>query len=154
MPAVQPPETWLADDVARVRHLLTRQDGPTVLVAHSCGDSALGTDAPNVVGLSTSRASASTRALIGACSSGVLPPRPFASIDIDERASRGFPRDDFLNHFASDIDPVKAKVMYAVQRSLHLSTFDDVMGTPAWNALPPATGAEGPGTFLLGGRSA
>jgi hypothetical protein len=26
--------------------------------------------------------------------------------------------------------------MYAVQQPLHLSTFDDVMGTPAWKALP------------------
>jgi pimeloyl-ACP methyl ester carboxylesterase len=32
--------------------------------------------------------------------------------------------------------PVKAKVMYAVQQPLHLSTFDDVMGTPAWKSLP------------------
>jgi pimeloyl-ACP methyl ester carboxylesterase len=46
------------------------------------------------------------------------------------------PRDDFLGHFAGDIHPVKAKVMYAVQQPLHLSTFDDVMGTPAWTSLP------------------
>jgi hypothetical protein len=26
--------------------------------------------------------------------------------------------------------------MYAVQQPLHLSTFDDVMGTPAWKSLP------------------
>jgi hypothetical protein len=39
--------------------------------------------------------------------------------------------DAFLGHFAAEIDPVKAKVMYAVQQPLHMSTFDDVMGTPA-----------------------
>jgi hypothetical protein len=46
------------------------------------------------------------------------------------------PEDDFLNHFAGDIDPVKAKVMYAVQQPLHASTLEDVMGVPAWRALP------------------
>jgi len=52
--AVQIPETSLAADVAKVRHVLTRQNGPTVLVAHSYGGqviTSLGTDAPNVVGL-------------------------------------------------------------------------------------------------------
>ena len=52
--APQLPETSLADDVARVRHVLTRQSGPTVLVGHSYGGqviTSLGTDAPNVVGL-------------------------------------------------------------------------------------------------------
>src|SRR3954454_7732979 len=52
--AVQLPETSLAADVARVRHVLSRQDGPTVLAAHSYGGqviTSLGTDAPNVVAL-------------------------------------------------------------------------------------------------------
>jgi pimeloyl-ACP methyl ester carboxylesterase len=52
--APQLPETSLAADVARVRHVLTRQSGPTILVAHSYGGqviTALGTDIPNVVGL-------------------------------------------------------------------------------------------------------
>jgi pimeloyl-ACP methyl ester carboxylesterase len=46
------------------------------------------------------------------------------------------PEDDFLAHFAADIDPVKAKVMYAAQQPLPFSTFDDVIGTPAWKSLP------------------
>src|SRR5215204_2482327 len=52
--APQLPETSLADDVARVRHVLTRQSGPTVLAAHSYGGqviTSLGTEAPNVVAL-------------------------------------------------------------------------------------------------------
>jgi pimeloyl-ACP methyl ester carboxylesterase len=35
--APQLPETSPADDVARVRHVLTRQSGPTILAAHSYG---------------------------------------------------------------------------------------------------------------------
>src|SRR2546427_2604535 len=52
--APQFPETALADDVARLRQVLARQSGPTVVAGHSYGGqimTALGTDAPNVVGL-------------------------------------------------------------------------------------------------------
>ena len=51
--APQFPLTSLADDVARLRHVLALQDGPTVVAGHSYGGqvmTALGTDAPNVVG--------------------------------------------------------------------------------------------------------
>ena len=52
--APQFPESSLADDVARLRQVLDRQDGPTVVADHSYGGqimTALGTDAPNVAGL-------------------------------------------------------------------------------------------------------
>ena len=46
------------------------------------------------------------------------------------------PEDDFVHHFAGDIDPVQARVMYAVQPPLAASTFEDVMGVPAWKSHP------------------
>src|SRR5205809_6093258 len=52
--APQFPLTSLADDVARLRQVLALQDGPTVIAGHSYGGqiiTALGNDAPNVVGL-------------------------------------------------------------------------------------------------------
>jgi pimeloyl-ACP methyl ester carboxylesterase len=52
--APQFPETSLADDVARLRHVLGQQTGPTVVAAHSYGGhivTSLGADAPNVVAL-------------------------------------------------------------------------------------------------------
>ena len=52
--APQFPMTSLADDVARLRQVLEFQDGPTIVVGHSYGGqvmTALGRDAPNVVGL-------------------------------------------------------------------------------------------------------
>src|SRR5437773_8156163 len=52
--APQFPESSLAADVARLREVLARQDGPTLVAGHSYGGqiiTALGTDAPNVVGL-------------------------------------------------------------------------------------------------------
>ena len=138
--AVQLPETSLADDVARVRHVLTRQSGPTVLAAHSYGGqviTALGTDAPNVVGLVyIAGFGLDEGESIGALLQQGPPTPAVANIDVDSESFAWLPEDDFLNHFAADIDPVEAKVMYAVQQPLHLSTFDDVMGTPAWRSLP------------------
>jgi hypothetical protein len=46
------------------------------------------------------------------------------------------PEDDFVNHFAADVDRVKAKIMYSVQQPLHTSAFNDVMGVPAWKSIP------------------
>jgi pimeloyl-ACP methyl ester carboxylesterase len=52
--APQFPMTTLADNVARLREVLDRQNGPTIVAGHSYGGqimTALGTDAPGVVGL-------------------------------------------------------------------------------------------------------
>src|SRR5436305_4016242 len=52
--APQFPMTQLSADVARLRQVLARQNGPTIVAGHSYGGqiiTALGTDAPNVVGL-------------------------------------------------------------------------------------------------------
>ena len=46
-------------------------------------------------------------------------------------------QDDFVNHFAGDVDPVKAKVLYAVQQPLSTSILSDVvMNVPGWKSLP------------------
>jgi pimeloyl-ACP methyl ester carboxylesterase len=138
--APQLPESSLADDVARVRHVLTRQSGPTVLVGHSYGGhviTSLGTDAPNVVGLVYIAAFALDEGeSIGALLQQGPPTPGVANVDIDSKGFAWIPENDFLGHFAADIDPVKAKVMYAVQQPLHTSTFEDVMGVPAWRSLP------------------
>ncbi len=52
--APQFPMTALADNVARLRQVLALQNGPTIVAGHSYGGqiiTALGTDAPGVVGL-------------------------------------------------------------------------------------------------------
>src|SRR5262249_13939249 len=46
------------------------------------------------------------------------------------------PEDDFVNHFAADVDPSRARVMHAVQQPLHASALEEVMVTPAWKSLP------------------
>ena len=132
--------TRLADDVARLRQVLTRQDGPTVVVGHSYGGqitTALGTDAPNVVGLVyIAGFGLDEGESIGALlQQGPLGPA-IAHLDIDPQRFAWLPEDDFVKHFAADVDPVTAKVMFAVQQPLHWSSLEEVMGVPAWRSLP------------------
>jgi pimeloyl-ACP methyl ester carboxylesterase len=138
--APQLPETSLADDVARVRHVLSRQNGPTILVAHSYGGqviTSLGTDAPNVAGLVyIAGFGLDEGESIGALLQQAPPTPALGDIDVDSEGFAWIPEDGFLAHFAPDVDPAKAKVMCAVQQPLHTSTFDDVMGVPAWKSLP------------------
>ena len=45
--------------------------------------------------------------------------------------------DDFVHHFAGDVDPIQAKVEYAVQQPLSTTVLSDVvMNPPAWKSLP------------------
>ncbi len=129
----------IAHDVARLRQVLNRQTGRTILAAHSYGGqivTALGTDAPSVVGLVYVAAFGLDQGeSIGALLSGGAPTPALAHIDVDKQGFAWLPEDDFVSHFAGDVDPVKAKVMYAVQQPFNTAAFTDVMGTPAWRGL-------------------
>jgi hypothetical protein len=57
-------------------------------------------------------------------------------LSTDEQGFTWLSEDDFVNHFAADVDPVKAKVMYAVQQALAASAFQEVIAVPAWKSLP------------------
>jgi pimeloyl-ACP methyl ester carboxylesterase len=138
--APQFPMTRLADDVARLRQVLTRQDGPTLVAGHSYGGqiiTALGTDAPNVAGLVYIAGMGLDE---GESIGALLEQGPFgpalAHLDVDQQRFAWIPEDDFVNHFAADVDPVKARVMFAVQQPLHWSALEEVMGVPAWKSLP------------------
>jgi pimeloyl-ACP methyl ester carboxylesterase len=138
--APQFPETSLADDVARLRQVLKRQSGPTVVAGHSYGGqimTALGEDAPGVVALVYIAAFGLDQGeSLGALLGGGPPTPALAHLIVDEQGFGWLPEDDFVAHFASDVDPIKAKVMYAVQQGLSMSTFEDVMGAPAWKSHP------------------
>jgi len=138
--APQFPMSQLSADVARLRQVLARQNGPTIVVGHSYGGqiiTALGTDAPNVVALVYIAAfgldqGESIGALLG---QGPASPA-LAHLSIDQQGFAWLPEDDFVHHFAADVDPVKARVMYAVQQPLAATALQEVMRVPAWKALP------------------
>ncbi len=138
--APQFPETSLAADVARLRQVLHRQVGPTVVVGHSYGGqimTALGQDAPNVVGLVYIAAFGLAQGeSLGALLGGGPPAPALAHLIVDEQGFGWLPEDDFVSHFASDLDPVKGRVLWAVQQGLSMATFEDVMGIPAWQEHP------------------
>jgi len=138
--APQFPMTALADDVARLRQVLDFQDGPTVVAGHSYGGqimTALGADAPNVAGLVYIAAFGLDQGeSLGALLSQGPPTPALAHMFTDKLGFVWLSRDDFVHHFAADVDPIRANVMYAVQQGLAGSAFTDVMSVPAWKSLP------------------
>jgi pimeloyl-ACP methyl ester carboxylesterase len=97
--------------------VLNRLSGPTVVAGHSYEGqimTALGTDAPNVVALVCIAAFGldESESIGGLLAQG--PPTPaLAHLHIDVLGFAWLPEDDFVNHFAADVDPAKAKVMRA-----------------------------------------
>lgn len=138
--APQFPLTSLADDVARLREVLAVQTGSTIVVGHSYGGqiiTALGTDAPNVVGLVyIAGFGLDEGESLGALLSQGPPTPVLANLRIDDRGFAWLLQPDFVKYFAADVDRVKANVMFAVQQPLSMSTLEDTMGTPSWKTLP------------------
>ena len=137
--APQFPESSLDADVARLRQVIELQEGPTIVVAHSYGGQIItaGADAPNVVGLVYVAGFALDEGeSVGALLADAPPSPALANMITDEHGFDWLAEDDFLKHFAADVEPTRARVMYAVQQPLTLSVFNDVMGPPAWKSHP------------------
>jgi pimeloyl-ACP methyl ester carboxylesterase len=120
--APQFPESSLADDVARLRQVLKRQNGPTPVVGYSYGGqimTSLGADAPNVVGLVYIAAFGLDEGeTIGALLAQGPPTPALAALDIDEQGFAWLPEDDDVTYFAADVAPATAMVMFAVHQAL------------------------------------
>jgi pimeloyl-ACP methyl ester carboxylesterase len=140
--AVQMALAGFSDDVAQVRQVLSAQSGPTILVAHSYGGAvitALGKDAPNVVGLVYVSAFAPDQGetLKGLITGGPQPAGG-AALRPDERGLIWLDRDGFLQYFAPDVKQTQARVLAAVQKPIAASAFlgEDTFGEPVWKTLP------------------
>ena len=136
--AVQNPLTSLADDVEATRRILALQDGPTVLVGHSWAGTVIsqaGVD-PKVSAL----VYVAARAPDAGEDYGALAakfPKPPASAGLI--ASEGFAQlseDAFLNFFAGDVDPARARVLYALQGRISTSLFAGRTTAAAWKSKP------------------
>ncbi|HEY3713226.1 MAG TPA: alpha/beta hydrolase [Jatrophihabitantaceae bacterium] len=138
--APQFPMSSLAADVARLRQVLQFQNGPTLVVGHSYGGqimTALGPDAPNVVGLVYIAAFGldEGESLGALLSQGPVTPA-LVHMFTDEQGFTWLSEDDFVNHFAADVEPAKARALHAAQQALAVAAFGDVMGVPAWKSVP------------------
>jgi pimeloyl-ACP methyl ester carboxylesterase len=138
--APQLPHTSLADNVAKLRHVLGLQTVPTLIAGHSYGCqvmTALGPDEPNVVGLVYVAGFGLDEGESLAALLGQGPPTPaIAKFQVDGQGFAWLPEEAFLQHFAPDVDEVEARVLCAAQQPLAISTLDDVMTTPAWKGSP------------------
>ena len=134
------PMSSLAADVARLREVLRFQTGPTLIAGHSYGGqimTALATDAPNAVGLIYVAAFGldEGESLGALLSQGPVTPA-LVHMVTDEQGYTWLSEDDFVNHFAADVEPDRARVLHAAQQALAAAAFNDVMGVPAWKSLP------------------
>ena len=71
---------------------------------------------------------------LGALLGGGPPTPALAHLIVDEQGFAWLPEEDFVGHFAADVNPERARVLCAVQQGLSMSTFEDVMGVPAWKS--------------------
>jgi pimeloyl-ACP methyl ester carboxylesterase len=136
--AVQNPLTSLADDVAATRRVLESQDGPTVLVGHSFAGTIIseaGND-PKVSAL----VYVAARAPDAGEDFGALAakyPKPPASAGVVKKD--GFfwlSEGAFLRDFAGDVDPSKARALYAVQGRGADALPNTKTTTAAWRVKP------------------
>jgi pimeloyl-ACP methyl ester carboxylesterase len=130
--AVQNPLTTLDDAVASAQRVLSRQDGPTVLVGHSFAGMIVteaGVD-PKVTALVYVAARAPDAGEDYAALAKTFPTPPASAgivFDGDEA---------FLHDFAGDLPEAKAKVLYAVQEPFRKALLTGKTTNAAWRSKP------------------
>jgi pimeloyl-ACP methyl ester carboxylesterase len=136
--AVQIPLTSLADDVAATKRVLAQQDGPTVLVGHSYGGvviSQAGND-PKVVSLVYVAALAPD---IGEDFIQLAKAYPPAPGETSIKESNGYLELDeagFMTNFAQDLNPIKSRVLAAVQTPAAVGLLTEKTSLAAWKVKP------------------
>ena len=136
--AVQNPLTSLADSVAATRRALARQDGPTVLVAHSWGGTVLsevGAD-DKVSALVYVAARAPDAGEDFVALSARFPTMPVRAGVQEHEGYTTISEDAFLKYFANGVPEKTAKVLYAEQEPAAASLFAGRTTVAAWRSKP------------------
>jgi pimeloyl-ACP methyl ester carboxylesterase len=136
--AVQNPLTSLADDVAHTRRAVALHDGPVILAGHSFAGTVIteaGTD-PRAVGLVYVAARAPDAGEDYGALAGRFPAPPANAGLVFTAGFGGLTEDAFLNDFANGVDPVRARVLYAVQGRVSESLFHEKTTVAAWKSKP------------------
>jgi pimeloyl-ACP methyl ester carboxylesterase len=135
--AVQQPLTSLEEDVAITRHVLSLQQGPTILVGHSYGGViiTLAGNESNVAGLVYIAAYAPDEGeSIGDLKAKYAPVAAAAHVQSDSKGFLWIERSAFPKCFAGDVDPGEAQVMAAVQMPWKVPA--NKISNPAWRSRP------------------
>ena len=136
--AVQNPLTSLADDVAATRRALASQDGPTVLVGHSFAGTIIseaGID-PKVSALVYVAARAPDADEDFAALAAKFPKPPASAGVIRQDGFFWLSEEAFLRDFAGDIEPSRARALYAVQGRGAAALPNTKTTTAAWRVKP------------------
>jgi pimeloyl-ACP methyl ester carboxylesterase len=136
--AVQNPLTSLADDVAATRRILALQDGPTVLVGHSWGGMVIteaGVD-PTVSALVYVAARAPDAGEDYTALAAKFPTPPASAGLVKSGGFAQLSEEAFLRDFAGDIEPAKARILYAVQGRISDTLFTGKTTQAAWRSKP------------------
>jgi pimeloyl-ACP methyl ester carboxylesterase len=136
--AVQNPLTSLADDVAATRRILALQDGPTVLVAHSWAGTVIseaGGD-PRVSALVYVAARAPDAGEDYTALAAQFPTPPASAGLVKSDGFAQLSEEAFLRDFAGDIEPAKARILYAVQGRISDTLFSGNTTNAAWRSKP------------------
>jgi pimeloyl-ACP methyl ester carboxylesterase len=136
--AVQNPLRSLAEDCEFTRRTLALQDGPTVLVAHSYGGEVItetGVD-PKVTALVYCSARAPDANEDYAALAKTYPAPPASAGLVHRGGYAQLSEAAFLRDFAGDVDPAKARVLYAVQGRVADTLFDARVTQAAWRSKP------------------
>jgi pimeloyl-ACP methyl ester carboxylesterase len=136
--AVQNPLTSLADDVAATRRILALQDGPTVLVAHSWAGTVIseaGGD-PRVSALVYVAARAPDAGEDYTALAAQFPTPPASAGLVKSDGFAQLSEEAFLRDFAGDIEPAKARILYAVQGRISDTLFSGKTTNAAWRSKP------------------
>jgi pimeloyl-ACP methyl ester carboxylesterase len=136
--AVQNPLTSLADAAAATRRVLAMQDGPTVLVGHSFAGtiiSEVGSD-PIVSALVYVAARAPDAGEDFGALAAKFPKPPASSGVMRANGYFWLNEESFLRDFAGDIDPTRARALYAVQGLVAESLVTAKTSAAAWRSKP------------------
>ena len=135
---MQNPLTSLADDVAATRRILALQDGPTVLVAHSWAGTVIseaGGD-PRVSALVYVAARAPDAGEDYTALAAQFPTPPASAGLVKSDGFAQLSQEAFLRDFAGDIEPAKARILYAVQGRISDTLFSGKTTNAAWRSKP------------------
>jgi pimeloyl-ACP methyl ester carboxylesterase len=136
--AVQNPLTSLADDVAATNRILALQDGPTVLVGHSWAGMVIteaGID-PKVSALVYVAARGPDAGEDYTALAAKFPTPPASAGLVKSGGFAQLSEEAFLRDFAGDIEPARARILYAVQGRISDTLFSGKTTNAAWRSKP------------------
>jgi pimeloyl-ACP methyl ester carboxylesterase len=136
--AVQNPLTSLSDDVEATRRILALQDGPTVLVGHSWAGTVIseaGVD-PKVAALVYVAARAPDAGEDYGALAARFPTPPATAGLVKANGFAQLSEAAFLRDFAGDLDPARARVLYALQGRISDTLFASRTTQAAWRSKP------------------